>query len=217
MSRTPRPARPASLSRRTGRHLRRALGARHEPLVRPLDRSRSRAWVFALLGALLAVALSTGGALLSFRTSAAQADRDQARLHRVDAVVLDTPDHGGAVGRFTGYNTRVTLAATWSYPAGTPHTGTVEAPSHLPGGTVLPIWVDPAGNPASAPLNRSAVAVGAACIGTGALLSVLALLVLALRLRLQALARHADRAWTASWARHEPLWTGRPAPHREDS
>lgn len=216
MSRTPRPPRPVSLLRRSGRHLRRALGARHEPLVRPLDRSRSRAWVFTLLGALLALALSTGGALLSFRTSAAQTDRTRAALHQVDAVVLDSPDHGGAGGRFSGYNPRVSVAATWTYPAGTPHTGAVEAPHHVLGGTVLPIWVDQAGNPASAPLDRGSLAVGAACIGAGALLCALALLTLALRLRLQALGRRADRAWEASWARHEPLWTGRPAPHRED-
>ncbi|MFJ9692015.1 hypothetical protein [Kitasatospora sp. NPDC101183] len=216
MSSTPRPARPASPPRRIGRRLRRAFGARHEPLVRPLDRSRSRAWLFALLGAVLAVTLSTGGALLSFRTSAAQADRTQGGLHQVDALVLDSPDHGAAGGRFSGYNTRVPVSASWSYPAGTPHTGTVDAPRQVLGGTLLPIWVDRAGNPASAPIDRPALAVGAACIGTGAFLCAVALIALALRLRLQALARRADRAWTASWARHEPLWSGRASHHSED-
>ncbi|MBD0691662.1 DUF3592 domain-containing protein [Streptomyces sp. CBMA123] len=218
MSSTPRPARPASHPRRTGRQLRRAFGARHEPLARPLDRSRARAWLLTVVGGLLAAALSAGGALLLFRATAPQADTDHARLHQVDAVVTAGADHGSSSGsRFSGgYGSRVDVRATWSYPGDTPHAGTVEAPRSAVAGTVVPVWVDPAGNATAPPVNRAALAVSAACTGAGALLTLSALLTLALRLRLQALDRRAEADWTAGWARLEPLWSGRAGHRREE-
>ncbi|MER6302367.1 hypothetical protein ABT247_22795 [Kitasatospora sp. NPDC001539] len=218
MPSTPRPARPASLPQRTGRQLRRAFGARHEPLARPLDRARARAWLLALLGGLLALAVSVTGALLLYHSSAPRAAADRIRLHRVDAVVAVIPDHGAAAGsRFAGgYDTLVNVEAAWSYPPGTAHTGTVEAPRTAVPGAVVPIWVDPRGNATTPPVNRAALAVSAACTGTGALLVLLGLLVVALRLRLHALDRRADAAWAAGWARLEPLWSGRAGHRREE-
>ncbi|MEV7598542.1 hypothetical protein AB0O91_14290 [Kitasatospora sp. NPDC089797] len=217
MSSTPRPARPASLPRRTGRQLRRAFGARHEPLARPLDRSRARAWLFAVVGGLLTIALSVGGALLLFRTTAPRADEDRARLHRVEAVVTGGTDHGAVNSRFTGgYGNRTDAPASWSYPGGTPHTGVVEAPRSAVAGTVVPIWVDPDGNAAAPPVERAALAVSAGCTGAGALLTLSALLVLLLRLRLHTLDRRAEAEWTSGWARLEPLWSGRAGHRREE-
>ncbi|MBO1414037.1 hypothetical protein [Streptomyces sp. FH025] len=215
MHSTPRPARPASLTRRTGRQLRRALGARHEALARPVDRARARAWLLALLGGLLATALSVGGALLLFRSTAPQAETDRVRLHRVDAVVGTVPDHEATVGgRFSGgYGNRIDVEAAWAYPQGTAHTGTVQAPRSTVPGAVVPVWVDPDGNAAAPPVNRTSLAVSAACTGAGALLVLLALLALALRIRLHALDRRAEAAWATAWARLEPLWSGR-AGHR---
>ncbi|MFD7829924.1 hypothetical protein [Kitasatospora sp. NPDC059803] len=221
MSSTPRPARPSSRPPRTGRRLRRAFGARHEPLVRPVDRARARAWLLSAFGALLALAFATGSSLLAYHATAPQADSDRLRLHKVDAVVLTLPDHGtgtgtGAGGRFgAGYSTRVDAEASWTYPDGQPHTGTVQAPRTAVTGTVVPVWVDPVGALSSPPTNRAAVAVSAVCTGAGALLALLALLTLALRLRLHVLDRRADEAWTQGWARLEPLWSGR-AGHRQD-
>ncbi|MFE5582740.1 hypothetical protein [Kitasatospora sp. NPDC056531] len=218
MRSTPRPARPASLPRRTGRQLRRAFGARHEPLARPLDRARARAWLLVIVGGLVAVAVSVLGALLLYRSTAPQATVERVRLHRVDAVVAVLPDHGAATGsRFAGgYSSRIEVEAAWNYPEGTAHTGTVEAPRAAVAGSVVPIWVDPAGNPTTPPANRASLAVSAACTGAGALLALLALLTLALRLRLNALDRRAETAWTTSWARLEPLWSGRAGHRRED-
>ncbi|MFJ9840344.1 hypothetical protein ACIRYZ_07730 [Kitasatospora sp. NPDC101155] len=218
MPSTPRSARPASLPRRTGRQLRRAFGTRHEPLVRPLDRARARAWLLAIVGGLAAVAVSVLGALLLYRSTAPQAAADRVRLHRVDAVVAVLPDHGAATGsRFAdGYNSRIEVPAAWNYPAGTAHTGTVEAPRTATTGTVVPIWVDPAGTPTTPPANRASLAVFAACTGAGVLLALLAMLTLALRLRLHSLDRRAETAWTTSWARLEPLWSGRAGHRRED-
>ncbi|MGW3044550.1 Rv1733c family protein [Kitasatospora sp. NPDC001159] len=218
MASKPRPARPASLPRRTGRQLWRAFGARHEPLARPLDRARARAWLLTLVGGLLAVAVSVIGSLLLYRSTAPQAAADRVRLHQVDAVVAGIPDHGAVTGsRFAGgYSNRIDVEAAWNYPTGTAHTGTVEAPRTAVAGAVVPIWVDPAGNTTNPPANRAALAVSAACTGAGALLAVLALLTLALRLRLRVLDRRAEAVWTTSWARLEPLWSGRAGHRRED-
>ncbi|MDH6711294.1 hypothetical protein P3T27_008052 [Kitasatospora sp. MAA19] len=214
MSSTPR---PASRPPRTGRRLRRAFGARHEPLVRPVDRARARAWLLATVGALLALALATAAALLSYHATEPRADSDRLRLHRVDAVVLTLPDHGSATGgRFGGgYGNRADVEASWTYPDGHPHTGTVQAPRSAVTGSVVPVWVDPAGAVSDPPTNRATLAVSAACTGAGGLLALLALLALALRLRLHTLDRRCDEDWTRDWARLEPLWSGR-AGHRQD-
>ncbi|MFH9350034.1 hypothetical protein [Kitasatospora sp. NPDC017646] len=218
MSSTPRPARPASLPRRTGRQLRRAFGARHEPLARPLDRARARAWLLTVVGGLLAAALAVGGALLLYRATAPRADADRARLHQVDAVVTAVAEHGAVTGsRFSsGYENRVDAEASWSYPGTTPHTGIVQAPQAATTGTVVPVWVDSTGNATDPPVNRSALAVSAACTGAGALLTLLAVLAFALRLRLQVLDRRAEDDWTAGWAHLEPLWSGRAGNRLED-
>ncbi|MFJ9606956.1 hypothetical protein ACIRS1_11515 [Kitasatospora sp. NPDC101176] len=215
---SPRPARPASPLRRTGRRLRWALGAGTDPLLRPVDRARSRAWLATLLGALLALALTAGGALVGYRTAVPRADADRGLLRVVDAVVLSVPeDHRAVSGsRFGGrHHDRVDVEARWTSPDGVPHTGTVQAPRATTAGSVLPVWVDRAGEPTGPPLDRTAIAVSAACTGLGALLALLALLVLALRLRLHTLERRTDEAWSRDWARLEPLWSGR-AGHRQD-
>ncbi|MFF2118594.1 hypothetical protein ACFVXH_14865 [Kitasatospora sp. NPDC058184] len=218
MSSTPRPALPASLPRRTGRRLRRALGARHEPLARPLDRSRARAWLSAVLGAVLALALCTGGSLLLYRATAHRADADRGRLQQVDAVVSGVPDRATATGsRFAGgYSNQVDVDADWTAPDGSPRHGTVQAPHSAVTGSRIPVWVDAAGTVSVAPADRVALAVSAACTGAGGLLVLLALLALALRLRLQALDRRAEAAWSTEWERLEPLWSGRAGHRSED-
>ncbi|MFD8788444.1 hypothetical protein [Kitasatospora sp. NPDC059599] len=218
MSSAPRPTRPASLPRRTGRQLRRALGARHEPLVRPLDRSRARAWLLAAFGAVLTVALSVVGALLLYRGAAPQAAAERTRLQRVDAVVRGVPDRGAATGgRFAGgYRNRTDVDVAWTAPDGTPRSGIVQAPDAATAGGRVPIWIDRAGNASAPPVDRAALAVSAACTGIGTLLTLLALVVLVLRLRLHALDRRAESAWADAWARLEPRWSGRAGQRTED-
>ncbi|MEV7022319.1 hypothetical protein [Kitasatospora sp. NPDC093558] len=216
MSSSPSPAHPAALPRRIGRQLRRALGGRREPLARSVDRARARAWALAALGLLLALALATAGALAGYRSDAPRAAAERGRLHQVDAVVLAVPQHGGSGSKFSGgYESRIEAEARWTYPEGQPHTGTVQAPQTATAGTTVSIWVGPDGAVSVPPLDRTAIAVSAACIGAGTLLALVALVVLALRLRLRALERRSDESWTRAWARLEPLWSGR-AGHRQD-
>ncbi|WP_051711092.1 hypothetical protein [Streptomyces sp. NRRL S-350] len=218
-SRTPRrPARPASLPRRRGSLLRRALGAGHEPLVRPLDRSRARAWLLAGLGAVLAAALAAGGAVLLYRDTAPAAAAQRARLHRIEAVVRSTPDRAAVAGsRFAdGYSDRIDVDAAWTAPDGAQRSGTVQAPRSALAGSRVPIWIDPSGTASAPPVERAALVVSAACTGTGAFLVLLALLTLGLRLRLHVLDRRAEAAWTDGWSRFEPLWSGRAGHRHED-
>ncbi|MGV9263061.1 Rv1733c family protein [Kitasatospora sp. NPDC003701] len=211
MSSTPGPVRPASLPRRAGRQLRRASGTDRDPLVRPLDRSRSRAWCAALLGLLLGLTAAVGGALLGYQTVGRDADADLARLRQVDAVVTGTGRHGAAVGSRAagGYQGRVAAEATWTGPDGRPRTGTVEVHRTAVVGATVTIWVDEAGLVTDAPTTRAGVAVEAACAGLAGFTAVGAAVVGALALRLRALDRRAERAWQRSWTRLEPLWSGR--------
>ncbi|MER7752303.1 hypothetical protein [Kitasatospora sp. NPDC097643] len=217
MRSTPRPARPASLLRRTGRQLRWALGTRHAPLVRAVDRARARTWLLAVLGGLVALVLATGGALLDYRTAAPRADADRGRLHQVDAVVRTVPDKASAGSRYAGgYDTRMDVQASWTGPDGSPHTGTVEAPRSATAGSVVPVWIGPDGAATGAPADHAALAVAAGCTGAGAFLALLALLVVAVRVRLHRLDRRAEEAWGRAWERLEPRWSGRAGHRREE-
>ncbi|GAA1222223.1 hypothetical protein GCM10009665_10560 [Kitasatospora nipponensis] len=130
-----------------------------------------------------------------------------ARLHRVDAIVL-TPARRAtataAVGR-TGYQAK----AAWTDPAGQQDTGTVDVTRHaLPGSTVS-IRVTDAGRLAAPPASAADLVGDAACFGLLTLGCLSVLVASGLGLRLHFLARTAARGWQDSWARTEPVWTGR--------
>ncbi|MFF1905383.1 hypothetical protein [Kitasatospora sp. NPDC058218] len=211
MSSTPGPVRPASLPRRAGRQLRRGFGTHRDPLVRPLDRSRSRAWCAAGLGLLLGLAAAVGGALLGYQVVGRDADAHLARLRQVDAVVTATGRHGAVVGSRAagGYQGRVAAEATWTAPDGQQRTGTVEVHRTAVVGATVTIWVDEAGLVTDAPTTRAGVAIEAVCVGLAGFTVLGVAVAGALALRLRTLDRRADRAWQCSWTRLEPLWSGR--------
>ncbi|MEU6236548.1 hypothetical protein [Kitasatospora sp. NPDC047058] len=217
----PRPSRSASRPRRIGLHLRQALAPRSprgaraagEPLVRPLDRSRSRAWVAAGLGVLLALAAAAGGALLVHRATARDAAAERARLQPVDAVVRSidrptaTPD-----GRQAGEHQSIIPAeAAWTAPDGSPRTGTIDVRHTTAVGAVVTLWVDHAGTPADPPIDGVGLAADAVCAGLAGFAVLCTAVGGALALRLRTLDRRAGLAWAADWARREPEWTGRAA------
>ncbi|MFJ3789387.1 hypothetical protein [Kitasatospora sp. NPDC090091] len=217
MSSTPRPPRPASPPRRAARQLRRAFGTRRhrlrEPLARPLDRSRSRARAAAALALLLALAVSVGGALLAHRATVRAAAADRARLKPVEATVLATEQPTATPGaRWSGdYQERTTVRATWTAPDGQPHTGSVQVRRTVVAGSTVTLWVDRGGTPHDTPPSAVGLAVEAVCFGLAGFAALGTGVGGALALRLRVLDRRADRAWTRSWAHHEPLWSGRTA------
>ncbi|MER5355277.1 hypothetical protein ABT093_33755 [Kitasatospora sp. NPDC002551] len=216
MSSSPRSARTASLPRRTGRRLRRALGSRrtvqrHEPLARPVDRARSRAWLVAGLALLVGLAGVVTAAVLGYRAAGRTAEAERGRLHRTEALVLGKlrTEETGA-GRWSGgYEKRTDTSVSWTTPDGAARTGTVEAPRSTASGSTIVLWVDDDGRPATAPATRIGLAVGAVCTGLAGSATLTALIGGALALRLRVLDRRADRDWERSWARWEPRWSGR--------
>ncbi|MFC5666849.1 hypothetical protein ACFP3U_28265 [Kitasatospora misakiensis] len=223
MSRTPRPPRTVPPTRRAGRVLRRALGRRHtvqarEPLARPVDRARGRAWLAAALALAIGLAGIAAAAVLGYRTAGRTTEAERERLHRTQALVLGRlrAEDTGA-GRWRGgYQKRVDTSVSWTAPDGLARTGTVEAPRGAATGSTLTLWVDADGRPATAPVTRAGLAVGLAFTALAGSTTLAALLGGALALRLRLLDRRADRDWERSWAHWEPRWTGRTSQPQDD-
>ncbi|MEU8517292.1 hypothetical protein AB0C76_37795 [Kitasatospora sp. NPDC048722] len=187
-------------------HLRQALGKDRNPMARPLDSSRSRALVLAVLGIGLAVLGGAGAAAADFAVVRHQASVTAARLHQVQAAVL-TPARRQSGAGSGGW--RYAADAAWSYPAGQRTTGDVPVPGGTAAGTTVGIWVDDTGHSVAPPPGPAAVAAKAACLGLFLLGGLGVLVVASLGIRLDILDRRADLAWQHSWALLEPVWSGR--------
>ncbi|MFE7562817.1 hypothetical protein [Kitasatospora sp. NPDC057500] len=223
MSSSPRSARIAPLSGRTGRHLRRALRRRSsvrrdEPLSRPVDRARSRAWLIAGLALVVGLAGVVAAAVLGHRAAGRTAEAERGRLHRTEALVLGkVPVEDPGVGRWSGgYQKRTDTSVSWTSPDGLARTGTVEAPRSTVVGATVVLWLDENGLPSTAPATPVGLAVGAVCTGLAGTAALTALIGGALALRLRVLDRRAERAWERSWARWEPRWSGRTSQPQDD-
>ncbi|MEV6975607.1 hypothetical protein [Kitasatospora sp. NPDC093806] len=225
MSSTPRPARTASPTQRTGRRLRRALGSRRavnrrEPLARPVDRARSRAWLAAALALVVGLAGVVTAAVLGYRSAGRTAETERGRLHRIEALVLGkatpTEEPSGSGRWSSGYERRVDTSVAWTAPGGDARTGTIEAPRATPTGSTVTLWVDDAGRPVTPPATRVGLTVGAVCAGLAGAVTLATLVGAALALRLRALDRRAARDWERSWAHWEPRWSGRTSQPQED-
>ncbi|MFD4909010.1 Rv1733c family protein [Kitasatospora purpeofusca] len=223
MSRTPRPARTAPPPRRARRALRLALGRRRtvrarEPLARPVDRARSRAWLAAGLALVLGLAGVAGAAVLGHRAAGRTAEAERGRLHRTEALVLGrlrAEDTGG--GRWSGgYEKRVDTSVSWTSPDGLARTGTVEVPRSAATGSTVTLWVDDDGRPSTPPATAVGLAVGVVCTGLAGTAVLAALIGGLLALRLRALDRRAARDWERSWAHWEPRWSGRASQPQDD-
>ncbi|MEU8925389.1 DUF3592 domain-containing protein [Kitasatospora sp. NPDC048545] len=207
MSSTHRPARPDSPPAPPCGHLRRALGRERNPLGRALDRARSRAVVLTALGIALAALLVAGAAVSHVTAGQRQAAATAARLHRVEASVQGSVRKAEAT--VVGGKTVYRADAAWTYPGDQRNTGSIDVPRTAGPGATVAIRVDRNGRPAAAPRSTADLVFDAVCLGLllFGLLSVLASA--GLCVRLSALDRRADRAWTRSWARLEPVWSGR--------
>ncbi|WP_037570509.1 Rv1733c family protein [Phaeacidiphilus oryzae] len=198
------------LRERVARNLRRALGRDPNPLVRELDRTRSR--LLVLLGMLLAAVFVAAWCvgLITLRVSMAEFHRQHATRHRVVAVTT-APAYPRAGAEPTGgvSDGNSVAAAVWADSGGQRHSGLLRAPDGAPPGTPIPTWVDASGAPVAAP-SPMALAVGNALIaGGGTLCGAIGIAVGVTGLTARLLDRRAGRVWEREWARVEPEWSRR--------
>jgi hypothetical protein len=160
------------------------------------------AWV--LSAALLVVAVAAVVAGLSVHDTAAARARDET-ANRVCVTAVLTADAPVVAGSEPA-DIRVLVPAEWLDPAGTRHTGTVDALEGTPAGTRLPVWLDRSGAVVAPPLSPTGVGLAGFLAGGIVLVSGgLVLLVLWLLLRHVTALCNAE-AWEREWARVGPAW-----------
>ncbi|MFF3110927.1 hypothetical protein ACFVSN_17250 [Kitasatospora sp. NPDC057904] len=209
MADTSASARSTAIARPLRHHLHRAVGIEHNPLSRPLDRSRSRALLLAVLGLALAAVAGAGISLADLASAQRTAALTAAHRHRVDATLLSPSRQ---VAGLSGYSrVRFQAAATWAAPSGRTTTGQVDVDRPMPSGSVSRVWVDDDGRPAAAPPTTGSVVMDAVFLGLAVLAALAVLIGTGLGIRLRRLDHWADRRWQLSWARLEPVWSGRSA------
>src|SRR5689334_102754 len=125
---------PAGPIPRLRNHLRPAFRRNGNPLVRPIDRSRSRALLLTALGIGLALLCSADAAAADFVSVRHRDSATATRLHDVQAVVL-TPAQR-RIEAYTG-RTRYEADAAWISPDGHNTTGTVTVPGNTVTGSAV--------------------------------------------------------------------------------
>ncbi|WP_053650759.1 hypothetical protein [Streptomyces sp. XY431] len=188
-------------------HLRRALGRERNPLGRTLDLSRSRAVVLTALGVVLAGLLGAGAFAVRLTVEQQRTAVATAVLHHVEALVEGSVRK--AESTVLGGRTVYRADATWNFPTDRSNTGVIDVPRKTEPGATIGIWVDRNGRPAATPPSTADLVADAVCLGLFFFGLLSALAAAGLFARLSVLDRRADRAWTRSWARLEPVWSGR--------
>ncbi|MFH9352838.1 hypothetical protein [Kitasatospora sp. NPDC017646] len=203
MTTVPGPAGPVPSFRN---HLRQSFRRDGNPLVRPIDRSRSRALLLTALGIGLALLCSAGAATADFASVRHRDSVTATRLHGVQAVALTPAQRRIEAG--TG-RTRYEADAAWTSPDGHNTTGTVAVPGNTVAGSAVGVQVDDTGRPVPSPPGTIHTAAEAAGLGLLIFGGLAALLIAGLNIRLMVLDHRADQVWQHSWVLFEPLWSGR--------
>jgi len=208
MARNSPDLRPKGSLRPSAAHLRRALGADHNPLCRPIDRARSRLWLGARLSILLAVALACAAAFLTLREAEANARAAAAHVHKSQAVVLTPPE--GTDPSPTG-DGRITYQArvSWTTPAGQTATGEATVPANAQPGSTVAVWLNDSGTLAPGPRSAAGLQSDAIAVGIGTATGVSLTVIAVLGVRRVALDHRAAADWDREWAEVEPTWSGR--------
>ncbi|WP_423834491.1 Rv1733c family protein [Streptomyces manipurensis] len=180
------------------------------PLRRDADRTRTRLRAAFALACLLAVVCGVAVG----RTAWTDAGRDAAEIarhrHSVAAVTVGETTHRAGDGPSTR---PVTVArATWRDHENRVHTETVPVPVVTRSGDTVRLWVDDAGQAASAPPGTPDIALNAIGLGTGAAGAVALAAGVALYARQRIVDARSARAWEREWESVEPRWSGRLRP-----
>lgn len=166
------------------------------PLVRRWDRAENCLLISIAVLALLAVpVLAAIGSTVHAQQLQIVAHQQTSRAPAVAELLDDAPGRSHAVRGEVDRSTDV--RATWTSPSGARHEGDVSAPYGAKRGSEVDIWLDATGEPVSRPVTPvdAAFAAIAAAAGTwAALVTVLAVIFLAVRTLL-------NRARYAAWAR----------------
>lgn len=175
-----------------------------------LKRRSDRVQMVARIVLVLTVALAPAPAAAAVGTTTArleaQADRQAAERHRVDAVLLVDAGPASDPGAGTGAAVVVPVRAAWRSPGGASREGTVFTAPGTPAGATVPVWLGPSGTAVAPPLSHGDVAGMATVTGVLVLMG-LPLVVWALYAALAvALDAHRARGWAQEWAVVEPRW-----------
>ena len=176
------------------------------PLRRRSDRAET-AVLATLLAAFLAGAPLAAHAAgnWAYVTLAQQAQAQRARLHQVEATLLQK------VVNVVGYGVGASFAvdARWRAPDGRIRTGEVFAPAGTPAGSTVQVWTDRTGRLADPPLNRAELAARAQLARELAVGALAVVLIMAGWLTRRALDRRRLAGWDAEWLANGPRWSPR--------
>ncbi|HEU5418892.1 MAG TPA: hypothetical protein VFV41_14475 [Streptosporangiaceae bacterium] len=185
--------------------LARRLGVDHNPLRRRSD--LIEAWLLPVAIALFLILgpVAVAGATW-FAHAQSAADRQvEQTWHRVPAMLLRAAP--GPVAGGSSHSWTVREPARWVTADGLTRTAQVPVMAGTRAGSVVPVWLDRAGQPQSPPLtagqvaDRVVVAVSAALAGLAVLLTGL---VLVIRWQLN---RRRLASWAADWDVTGPRWS----------
>lgn len=176
------------------------------PLKRTSDRVQMLARVAVLLAVLAAPAVAVAAAGTARGHLEATAAAQAADRHRVRAVVTGTTTTTVAP---EGGDTPVTVvraSVAWPDPSGSTRRADVTVDKAAPAGSCLTVWVDRAGRPTTAPLDRAGVDAGVTTVVLGTLVAVPLAAAGGYGLLCAGLDLSRRRRWTREWERAEREW-----------
>jgi hypothetical protein len=172
---------------------------RNPLLTRPWDRAERVVVVLAVLLALTGVPFA---ALVGSETAARGIERAHHEMStRHPGVAVTLAEAPQAAVSVRGAATTTEVAATWVAPDGTQRMGSVPVNQGTKVGAEEPIWMDDAGNQASAPFPPSAAIATGIANGVLTWLAVLAALTGSCWLAHMMLNRFRYAQWSQEWER----------------
>lgn len=184
-----------SIYRRTCRRV----GLDRNPLRRKEDRLQTGAAALLALVFLIVVpvlAATVGGTVYRVETAAVQAET--ARLHQVDATVIET-------GKAPLYAPVIPARVSWKDAEGVTHTADYQSTTVVEPGSTVPIWLNEGGAIVEPPSSTQA-ASKAVLLTAGALLGVAAVLGGSYWVLRRSLDRRRLQRWESEWVAADPTW-----------
>ncbi|MEU6827956.1 hypothetical protein ABZ894_04815 [Nocardia beijingensis] len=177
----------------------RRVGLDRNPLRRREDRVQTGVAVLLALVFLIVVpilASTVGGRVYRVETAAVRAET--ARLHRVDATVIET-------GKAPLYAPVVPARVSWKDADGVAHTGDYQSTTVVEPGSTVPIWLNERGAIVEPP-SSTQPASKAVMLTAGAVFGVSILLLGCYLLLRRGLDRRRLRRWETEWMTADLTW-----------